>query len=191
MYCGAKTRTGQPCKNRAMANGRCRMHGGKSTGAKDKEKLKKNKNAVKTGEHETIWLDTLDSEEIELIDRINLDKIKQIDEELRLFTIRERRMLKRIQELKNKDCIVASRQAGIINNKETNLVEMTTALDKIHDIEEALTRVQAQKTKLIELKHKLEIDLNTDDNTEAIENFIQATTMTSEEIENLFKEEEN
>ncbi|MBU1664599.1 MAG: hypothetical protein KKG92_04265, partial [Gammaproteobacteria bacterium] len=24
--------TGQPCKNRPMANGRCRMHGGKSTG---------------------------------------------------------------------------------------------------------------------------------------------------------------
>jgi hypothetical protein len=24
--------TGQPCKNASMANGRCRMHGGKSTG---------------------------------------------------------------------------------------------------------------------------------------------------------------
>lgn len=32
-HCGAKTRSGQPCRNRAMANGRCRMHGGKSTGA--------------------------------------------------------------------------------------------------------------------------------------------------------------
>lgn len=31
--CGAHCRTtGQPCKNAAMANGRCRMHGGKSTG---------------------------------------------------------------------------------------------------------------------------------------------------------------
>lgn len=30
-HCGAKTRSGQPCKNRAMANGRCRMHGGKAT----------------------------------------------------------------------------------------------------------------------------------------------------------------
>lgn len=26
--CGAKTRSGQPCKGAAMANGRCRMHGG-------------------------------------------------------------------------------------------------------------------------------------------------------------------
>jgi len=28
MQCGAKTRSGEPCKARAMANGRCRMHGG-------------------------------------------------------------------------------------------------------------------------------------------------------------------
>lgn len=27
--CGAKTRDGDPCKNAQMANGRCRMHGGK------------------------------------------------------------------------------------------------------------------------------------------------------------------
>lgn len=30
--CGAKTRSGEPCKNNSMSNGRCRMHGGKSTG---------------------------------------------------------------------------------------------------------------------------------------------------------------
>lgn len=29
MRCGAKTRSGEPCKQRAMPNGRCRMHGGK------------------------------------------------------------------------------------------------------------------------------------------------------------------
>lgn len=28
--CGAKTRSGEPCKNRQMANGRCRFHGGKT-----------------------------------------------------------------------------------------------------------------------------------------------------------------
>lgn len=42
--CGAKTRSGNPCKNGAMANGRCRMHGGKSTGAP-----KKNQNSKKHG----------------------------------------------------------------------------------------------------------------------------------------------
>jgi hypothetical protein len=30
--CGAKTRSGSPCRSAAMPNGRCRMHGGPSTG---------------------------------------------------------------------------------------------------------------------------------------------------------------
>ena len=30
--CGAKTRSGCPCKGPAMTNGRCRMHGEASTG---------------------------------------------------------------------------------------------------------------------------------------------------------------
>src|SRR5262245_59130497 len=35
--CGAKSRGGNPCKCPAMKNGRCRLHGGKSTGAKTPE----------------------------------------------------------------------------------------------------------------------------------------------------------
>jgi hypothetical protein len=35
--CGACTRAGASCKAPAMANGRCRMHGGKSTGPKTPE----------------------------------------------------------------------------------------------------------------------------------------------------------
>jgi hypothetical protein len=31
--CGAKTRSGEPCRSPAMPNGRCRMHGGVSPGA--------------------------------------------------------------------------------------------------------------------------------------------------------------
>ncbi|MDO8729281.1 MAG: HGGxSTG domain-containing protein [bacterium] len=34
--CGAKTRSGDPCKSPGMKNGRCRQHGGASTGAKIK-----------------------------------------------------------------------------------------------------------------------------------------------------------
>ena len=44
--CGAKTRAGGSCKQPAMPNGRCRMHGGKSTGAP-----KGNKNALKHGRY--------------------------------------------------------------------------------------------------------------------------------------------
>ena len=40
--CGAKTRSGAACKNPAVADkGRCRLHGGRSTGAKTPEGLAK------------------------------------------------------------------------------------------------------------------------------------------------------
>lgn len=35
--CGAKTRRGKPCQGPGMKNGRCRMHGGPSTGPKTPE----------------------------------------------------------------------------------------------------------------------------------------------------------
>jgi hypothetical protein len=35
--CGAKTRAGAPCRAAAMPNGRCRMHGGPSTGPRTEE----------------------------------------------------------------------------------------------------------------------------------------------------------
>jgi len=44
--CGAKTRKGTPCQAPAMANGRCRMHGGGSPGAPPG-----NKNALKHGRY--------------------------------------------------------------------------------------------------------------------------------------------
>jgi hypothetical protein len=43
--CGAKTRKGTPCKGPAMLNGRCRMHGGKSTGPRTPEGLERSREA--------------------------------------------------------------------------------------------------------------------------------------------------
>jgi hypothetical protein len=37
--CGAKTRKGTPCGALAMPNGRCRFHGGRSTGPRTREGL--------------------------------------------------------------------------------------------------------------------------------------------------------
>jgi len=39
--CGAKTRKGTPCQAPAMKNGRCRMHGGKSTGPRTPEGIER------------------------------------------------------------------------------------------------------------------------------------------------------
>lgn len=43
--CGAKTRKGKSCRAPAMANGRCRMHGGKSTGPRTLEGLERSRKA--------------------------------------------------------------------------------------------------------------------------------------------------
>lgn len=67
--CGAKTRAGTPCKNRAMPNGRCRMHGGKSTGAPP-AKLKKNNNANKHG----LFAKYLPKETMEIVNEIETMK---------------------------------------------------------------------------------------------------------------------
>jgi hypothetical protein len=44
--CGAKTRRCTPCQCPAMANGRCRLHGGLSTGPKTAEGIERIRRAV-------------------------------------------------------------------------------------------------------------------------------------------------
>lgn len=158
--CGAKTRNGEPCKNNGMKNGRCRLHGGKSPGAPS-EKMQRNKNAVTTGAYETIWLDTLDEEERGWLDKIQTGVLPQIDQEIRLLELRERRMMRRIQSLRDGASMTpTSIEKSSLSNKqvgksEGQTVHLEPALERIQRIEEALTRVQDRKVKLLDLKHKV------------------------------------
>lgn len=178
--CGARIRAGSPCKLPAgwgtehIGTGRCKLHGGASPGAP-----KRNKNAVKTGEHETIWLDQLEAEEQALFERVKTDVLAQLDEEIRLVSIRERRMLQRIAALREhmmtvvEESEVHERNAAMEYDPEIDDVKAvdvvkttkkkTGTLGQIQNIEEALTRVQAQKTRLLELKHKVESGGDQDD----------------------------
>lgn len=87
-FCGAKTRSGHTCKNSAMANGRCRMHGGKSTGVKE------NQNAKKHG----IYSKFITDDEWQAVEQSELDNL---DEELRLCKVRLLRALKAENEQGN------------------------------------------------------------------------------------------
>jgi len=50
--CGAKTRKGTSCQAPGMKNGRCRLHGGKSTGPKTPEGIERIRHAhLKHGEY--------------------------------------------------------------------------------------------------------------------------------------------
>lgn len=88
--CGAKTRSGHPCKSRAMANGRCRMHGGVNKGPPTA-----NANAAKPG---SLYSKFYSDEELLLADQI---KLGQVDEELRLTRIRLMRAMAHEQEHAN------------------------------------------------------------------------------------------
>lgn len=80
--CGAKTRSGGTCKRAPMSNGRCNLHGGKSSGAP-----KINTNAVTHG----FYSDALQPEEKQLWERVTLGGI---DDEIRLMRVKLHRLVR-------------------------------------------------------------------------------------------------
>ena len=138
-----------------------------------------NKNAVKTGEFETLFFDTLDQEEKRLLELVQPDKEQLLLQEIQLLTVRERRMLKRIDSLRElEECApeeeddepgvistkvppgmtVTKYTAGFEKGKITDLREFTGILGQIQAVEEALSRVQARRQRAIEALHKFGYD---------------------------------
>lgn len=117
-----------------------------------------NKHAVKTGEFESIFFDTLEEDEFNLIRNIEIEKKKLLEQEIQLLTVRERRMLKRIELLKEKEMTLVSTKSGVEKGMDTELNEYEATLGQIQSIEDALTRVQDKKQKAIDSLHKFEID---------------------------------
>jgi hypothetical protein len=84
--CGAHSkRSGMGCRNRAMPNGRCRMHGGKSTGPPAGST-----NAITHG----IYSTAITLAERELWDRIDLGTL---DDEIKIAKLRLARVLRQEQ----------------------------------------------------------------------------------------------
>lgn len=125
-----------------------------------------NTNAVVTGEYENIYKDVLEPEELDLYNKIKTDDREQLlIEEYKILTIREQRMLKRIQELKQrgKDMTI-----NFIRNKKSKsetetVTDAEPTLNMIQRIEDGLTRVQEAKRKVLESLAKL--NLTEDDRT--------------------------
>mgnify|MGYP004522833615 CR=1 FL=1 len=137
-----------------------------------------NKNALKTGEFETLFFDCLDPEEKRLTEMVVPDKEQLLLQEIQLLTVRERRMLKRIEMLKSVEQPFASEddqendglekappgmsvtkyKAGMEKGKPTLLREYEGILGQIQSVEDALTRVQARRQRAIETLHKFGYD---------------------------------
>lgn len=117
-----------------------------------------NKNAVTTGEFETLLFDCLDPEEKQLAAAVPNDKEQLLFQEIQLLTIRERRMLKRIENLRQADFITVKKKKGTEKDKWTDLDEKHATLGQIQNIEDALTRVQARKQAAIDSLHRFGVD---------------------------------
>jgi hypothetical protein len=76
--CGATTRQKTACQQPAMANGRCRLHGGKSTGPKTVEGLEKSRKArLKHGHY---------SQAEKLRRRYTKQFLQSVDDALKVYT---------------------------------------------------------------------------------------------------------
>lgn len=107
-FCGAKTRAGTPCMKTAgwgtshLGTGKCKLHGGSSTGPRDPSKLKGNKNALKHG----LYSKYLPKETMELVDEI--DNIAPIEILWGNILLQYAAILRaqRIMEVKNREDLV-------------------------------------------------------------------------------------
>lgn len=130
---------------------------------------KRNKNALKTGEYETIFFDTLTDNEKDIYSSLNDDPSFALSEEIRLLKIRQLRMMKRIQQAEsglNDEEIERLQQLRNIKTpldvggkkleiKREVMQDVQVSrktyrkIDDILSIEDALTRISNQLTKAI------------------------------------------
>lgn len=172
--CSQKEKKLQPKKKKVATRGAPKGNRN-AAGNKGGAAPKKNKNAIKTGEFETLFFDALEPEEKQLIGSMPTDKENLLMQEIQLLTVRERRMLKRIENIRESvDSLVSAeyaedktlvqgmtlvkRQFGIEKGKKTDLKEYQGKLGQIQAIEDALTRVQARKQKAIDSLHHFGFD---------------------------------
>ncbi len=124
-----------------------------------------NKKAITTGEFETLLFDCLKEEELRLVASTPKDKHRLLLQEIQLISVRERRMLRRIEDIKESLEYLGRNgsEEGLtlvmVEDGEKRINKKYEGkLGQIQSIEEALTRVQAKKQRMIEALHKFGYD---------------------------------
>ena len=136
-----------------------------------------NKNAVTTGEYETLFFDVLSDEEKALYQNLQIqNKKKCVENEYKMLSVREYRILKRIKSLQDKEKDmnierIVKRQYSSNNSNETETVtEAINIITPLQKLEDALTRVQDAKRKCLELDLvRLEMEAAKEDTATATE----------------------
>lgn len=157
---------------------------------------KRNKNALKTGEYETIFFDTLSDDEKDIYSSLNDNPSFVLSEEIRLLKIRQFRMMKRIQQAEaglNDEEVERLQQLRKIktpiekNGKKLEIkrevmqdVQISRKkhrkIDDILSIEDSLTRISNQLAKAIKQMNELYMNEYRTDLIKAQTDKIQAET---------------
>ena len=129
---------------------------------------KKNKRALKTGEYENIFSSCFSEAEKDIFDNHTFkDKGTELLHELKILTIRESRMLNRIQTLQEnkKDMVINNISKSNVQNSNAKWNDSTTTYTHAENtivatqrIEDGLTRVQEAKRRCIESLNKIGMD---------------------------------
>src|SRR5690625_2471208 len=176
--CGAKTRAGHPCKNRPMANGRCRMHGGKSTGPP-----KQNSNARTHG----LFAKYLPDETLEIMNSIN--EIKPLDILWTNIQMQFASIIRaqQIMFVENKDdhTTFKTKERSDDFADETQ-VEVHASWDKQATFMNSLSRSMAELRNM--LKQYVELSTHDDDRLMEIKRMQAQIDKTNAEIEQINKE---
>lgn len=116
-----------------------------------------NKNAVVTGEYENIYKDVLEEDELELYENYEINDAEQLlIEEYKILTIREKRMLQRIKDIKSRGKDMTINYIRNEKGKSTKTItDAEPTINLIQRIEDGLTRVQEAKRKVLESLAKL------------------------------------
>lgn len=132
-HCGAKTRSGSSCHNRAMTNGRCRMHGGTATITH-----KGNQNARKHG----IYSKYLTEDEKSVWEDMELGRV---DDEIRLTRVRLMRALARETEYGNTLELDSEKVEPVeVNGEQVGGMEKVTRTSKVRDYANLVDRLTAR-----------------------------------------------
>src|SRR5690625_1071601 len=176
--CGAKTRAGHPCKNRPMANGRCRMHGGKSTGPP-----KQNSNARTHG----LFAKYLPDETLEIMDGIN--EIKPLDIlwtniKMQFASIRRTKQIMFVShDDDHTEFVTSEKDDDFGTHKQT---EIHAAWDKQATFMNSLSRSMAELRNM--LKQYVELSTHDDDRLLEVQRMQSIIDKNKAEIDKIKKE---
>lgn len=157
----------------------------------------RNKNAEKHGAYSRVYWDTLDEDELDLIDSMDSAEEQQLIMQLQMFSVRERRLMrsiKKYRELEAENHGLAVKAVSktkkvedltdldgesIGNGKykkvtETSVTGTEPVMNSIMTLEAELTKVQRAKTKAIEALAKLHLEKQRLDGDTSTNNIVKS-----------------